>query len=609
MHHHRQIISVLFLGLILWLAKLVYLKFEEEAHSTIVLQQVTAVDSGRQEQLPLNWLGPVREIAQRHFEVTFNLPKSDSSTPFLYLPRYEQALEVSLNGVPIKSSALHQIWSGPLHFNSALIAIPEGVLQQEQNRLLLTVTTGPLLPPGSLSKIYIGRWEALSKLYHFRQFFEVQTRWLSLGVMITLFLVNLILYLSLSTERIFGWMAITFGVTLLFRVGMLAQLIPEAALWTPYLFLLAPIAGLSYLAASIELGNQRASSAWLLTGVTISALSYLLLWQTDLSIRDLGLMIAAPTLLLAILSASLLLVLHAWKHPSTETTLLFSGSLLLAAGVAHDMLARKGMLDADFMLAHISILIVVIGFTTFIMRRLARMANTLRHSKQNLKQRLTEREAELHQLFDEKQRLAEQAAMTHERNRITSELHDGVAGHLSTIIALSETTSSNKEIRSTARFALDELRMIIEAFSSENSDLYLVLATVRERCFNPLEQLGIELQWSIRDLPEVIHLKPDDTLNLLRILQEALSNALHHGAPKQITVTGNYRDGRILIEVSNHQGTAFQTGSRGHGLQNMRRRAESLPDGELHITPLEDGARITLSFRPIGDPSSSPAKA
>ncbi len=597
MPHLKQILALFALGFIFWLAKLLYLQFEEEAQTAIVLQQVTSIEDGSRISLPLNWLGPPNEKAQRSFKLDFHLPTLKEQAQFLYLPRYEQSLKISLNGIPIESAALHQVWPGPLHFNAALIAIPEGRLQEGDNSLLLTLTTGPL-PPGSLSKLYIGTWDSLKNLYHFRQFFEIQIRWLTFGVMAVLFLVSLILYLSLPTERIFGWIAITFGVALLFKIGILAQLLPEAALWAPYLFLLAPIAGLSYLAAAVELTGRRASPLWLVAGIALTLLCYLLLWQTDLTPRNLGLMVAAPTLLLGTLAASLIIVLHAWKHPTTENTLLFSGNLLLAAGVTHDILARKGVIDTDFMLAYISTLLVILGLTIFMMRRLAGIANALRHSKQNLQKRLTERETELQHVFSEKQRLTEETAMGRERDRISSELHDGVAGHLSTIVALSETTPSSNEIRNTARFALDELRMIIEAFSTtESSDLYLVLATIRERCFTPLQRLDIKLQWSISNLPDMADLKPNQTLNLLRILQEALSNAAHHGNPTLITVNGHYRDGRIHIEVRNTGGTSFQLNNRGHGLKNMLQRAESLPGGELSIIPLEDGASLTLSFR------------
>lgn len=81
-----------------------------------------------------------------------------------------------------------------------------------------------------------------------------------------------------------------------------------------------------------------------------------------------------------------------------------------------------------------------------------------------------------------------------------------------------------------------------------------------------------------------------------RILQEALTNAVRHGIPEKISVTGECNHNRIAIKVINQGGRKLKATGGGHGIHNMKRRAQNLPEGALEITPLEDGAELTLSF-------------
>src|SRR5690606_28860187 len=155
------------------------------------------------------------------------------------------------------------------------------------------------------------------------------------------------------------------------------------------------------------------------------------------------------------------------------------------------------------------------------------------------RQRLLEQEAELTRLHAEAQERTAQFTLDEERRRLMRDLHDGVSGHLVSIIALSERREVHPgDIEAAARAALEDLRLVIDSLDLEDGDLRLALAGFRERLTPQLRRLGVGLVWSMEALPEVGGVAPTYALTILRILQEAITNALKHGPAGRIEVRG-----------------------------------------------------------------------
>lgn len=181
-----------------------------------------------------------------------------------------------------------------------------------------------------------------------------------------------------------------------------------------------------------------------------------------------------------------------------------------------------------------------------------------------------------------------------EHQRLTHDLHEIVSGYLLSIIALSAGTGHNA-IERIARDALNEIRLVVHSLDLGDRDLPLALANFRERLDPQLYRLGIELDWSIADLPEIFGVTPGNALDVVRILQEAITNALKHGPARKITIrSAKLADGMAAIAVEN-DGRSFVEGGGSYGLANMRRRAHQL-EGTLVIEALDRGTRVTLSL-------------
>ena len=150
-----------------------------------------------------------------------------------------------------------------------------------------------------------------------------------------------------------------------------------------------------------------------------------------------------------------------------------------------------------------------------------------------------------------------------------------------------------KPIEQTARQALDDLRLVIYSLDLGDRELPLALANYRERLIPQLRRIGVELVWSTANLPEVSGVTPGNALTILRILQEAITNALKHGPARQIAIRGAAAaNGMVAITVEN-DGRPFVAGNAGFGLPNMRRRARAL-QGDVEVMSTDGGVVLTL---------------
>jgi signal transduction histidine kinase len=101
-------------------------------------------------------------------------------------------------------------------------------------------------------------------------------------------------------------------------------------------------------------------------------------------------------------------------------------------------------------------------------------------------------------------------------------------------------------------------------------------------------RLHMELEPGLQ-APDAVH----DAL--IRIVREAVSNAIRHGAAQSVTVRLSGTQGLELTVEDDGTGLAEGApGGRGFGLVSMRERAEAL-GGDLEVAPLpEGGVRVAV---------------
>lgn len=188
-------------------------------------------------------------------------------------------------------------------------------------------------------------------------------------------------------------------------------------------------------------------------------------------------------------------------------------------------------------------------------------------------------------------RLAEQsreAAILEERNRMALEIHDTLAqaftGILMQLQAAKRFLATKPEQTSEcivraqhlAREGLAEARRSIwylRQDGTQSGDLLQILTRIVEQM-----TAGTSVQAEVCVQGTPFHLNAEVGMNLLRIAQESLTNALRHAQAQMIHISLSYESDRLQLRVRDDgQGFDWQhQGSSGFGLKGMRQRCDRI---------------------------------
>lgn len=191
-----------------------------------------------------------------------------------------------------------------------------------------------------------------------------------------------------------------------------------------------------------------------------------------------------------------------------------------------------------------------------------------------------------------------------ERQRTGQELHDSIGQQLTGIAFMVETLggklagkSLTEEVGYTERIgtrvheAVEQTRILARGLAPvdlENNGLRLALerlARNTEHVFGVSCSFDYAALTSVEDAPVAI--------NLYRITQEAITNAIKHGKTKNVEIALTADNGHLKLTVKN-DGSGFPAGradGRGMGLKIMKHRAEMI-DGSFDIHSLADGGTV-----------------
>ena len=285
--------------------------------------------------------------------------------------------------------------------------------------------------------------------------------------------------------------------------------------------------------------------------------------------------------------------------------------LLCLAGAVHDVGSQwfvRWWRGLEFQTTAFAGFVFCVYFILAFGQRAAKAFADLEQSNEMLEHRVADARARLAE-SEALRREAEVArAVDSERTRIMREVHDGVGSNLVSALAAAEHSSANPATIDTIKRALANLRLAVDSLEPVEGDIVLLLASFRHRMEPGIKAAGWQLEWSMADLPPLPWLDTGGALNLLRICQEALANALTHSRGRVIALRSEpgERQGRSGISITlSDDGVGIpvkaapagggRTESRsGKGLANMTARARAL-GGHLHIGSGErGGTRLTL---------------
>jgi signal transduction histidine kinase len=285
-------------------------------------------------------------------------------------------------------------------------------------------------------------------------------------------------------------------------------------------------------------------------------------------------LVMLPTALLRAL-ATVMLLQAAWRKRSVRSTVLAAAEVLWFAGYLQLIGMLIGRLSPEpFRLDPAVSLPLYVVLLFFFVERLV----------QDREQAARDREF----------------AIAAERARLLHDMHDGMGSHLITALRLAKSeTADPAVVAQSIEEALQDLRLIIDSLDVDDQGLVQLLGNLRYRLEPRLAALGIRLEWDVDPLQELEKLSPQVALGVLRIVQEALNNAVKHASPRTITISVKRRDELAVIAVAD-DGIGFnaeQPERTGRGLASMRRRAAQL-GATFHLERRDGGGTFAALHLP-----------
>ena len=190
----------------------------------------------------------------------------------------------------------------------------------------------------------------------------------------------------------------------------------------------------------------------------------------------------------------------------------------------------------------------------------------------------------------------ERSEVLAERNRIAREVHDVLAHTLSALSVQMEAIGSLIDDGATAaevRVAVGRSRRLVGEGLDETRRAVRVLRDEPVDATDQITTLTADSDAEFRVCGEPRALPPAPGLALVRVAQEALTNARKHAAGADVVVELRFVPGSVELTVDSAATTpsALATTGGGYGLQGMKERLE-LVGGSLTAGPHDEGWRV-----------------
>jgi len=283
-----------------------------------------------------------------------------------------------------------------------------------------------------------------------------------------------------------------------------------------------------------------------------------------------------------------LLVAHARRRDRTSLAVYVAAGAAGLAIVARDLAFQLGVLrEPGVPWMPLAIPVIFAGYAVTLVRRFV---------------------AAFRRAEAQRDALAHEQVLALERERIMREMHDGVGSHLvRTLSMLEGRAAAPAELARSLRAALDDMRLVIDSLDPGIGDLGSVLGSVRERLEPGLEREGMHFEWRLGELPALSWLGPEQALHVLRILQEAIANALRHAGATCIRVECGAEAGAggepgVFVAIEDDGVGLPSAPRRGRGLPNLARRAAEL-GGRLEVGAGSAGRGVRVHLWLPGAPA------
>lgn len=540
-----------------------------------------------EEALPVQLPHEQRDARQRAtYYIALNLQVPPDRLWAIYVPHLSMNAAIFLNGEILghggsMSAPVARHWNRPLYFT-----VPNGLLRSGHNVLAIEVVGDPVRS-GFIAPLHVGAHESLMRVHDQRLGFTAVAATAITTALLTVAILMCTLWAMHRRATVYLWFGLGAWAWAFHNLNLFVVQPPVPAIFWEWfwnvtmgwLVIFTVVFVLRFLderlprleRALFAFGIAGTGALALIAGFSPSALAWFgpHVWDSGV-------------LLLGAYPVFKVMRRVAFSSGPEAGWLLFAGFTMFSFGL-HDWLVLTGRLPrANGLLIHFSSPVVMVVFGYILIRRFVAALRAAETLNVELEARVATREAELAANHAKLRALERDKAIAAERERLMRDMHDGVGGSLLAALTLSQAPDTDvRRIEATLRHALDDLRLMIDSLDPVDGDLVALLGMFRSRVEPVLRASGLDVRWHLAELPPCRGLTPERSLQLLRIAQEAATNALKHAQATCLEFTleavadsGGQTTARLSIRDDGHGFDAGRAGS-GRGLSNMRRRASS----------------------------------
>ncbi|PLS20976.1 sensor histidine kinase [Neptunicoccus cionae] len=520
----------------------------------------------------------------------FEIPDVSGEVTGVLLPRLSDLAQVRVAGIAISPVPTPDArrWNAPF-----FLTFPNVLLDGPRRDLEITLMAGR----GSrisLSPILVGSVASLEFHYQAVAIYRVGLARIAFGLTVIAIFVFAVMALLQRRERFYRWLLVANLAQLVFLWHIMMRFDPIDTqswllIWVSALHIHV-FAMYRFVSGYLNLKTRKLGYLVL----SVQALCIFLIWCHNPNWE--------PWLIGIMAVCSLILYIHTlsfWLLPSRRLVhlriALFGLMSISAAGVIAEALRQIGWLvPYDREVYHLATAPIFLLYLVMMIHHLLSAQAANRRLIRDLRGRIKARMRELKETHEKLSLVVEQEAVSHERQRIMMDLHDGVGGQLvNTLAYVNGHPQQDPVLQDALAGALRDLGLMVDSLQMTGSVVQL-LGALRRRIEPMLETAGMKFDWEIGEEPQLPTPGMMKNLTLLRLVQEAITNAVRHANATTVKVTTT-QDKVIISDDGTGFDVALTAGRSGIGILSMRKRADEL-GAELYITSGPKGTSVTLNW-------------
>ena len=451
----------------------------------------------------------------------------------------------------------------------------------------------------SLTKPYLITQEKLEALLMRHEFFYNSLR---NGILISevmlfisfimLFCVGYVKWEAIPLIVIFGFLSILSFSQTEYGTGLHST-------YQRYLISFTPMLGVGVFCLGMTSKEVVKQTRKFILAILLCSIVHLIIYFNIIDSSTLHLFINIPIFLLFSLVRVIKGIRFITPESKMRESFLMYSIIIIVLAVLFDTLSWAGVIELHDRLTQLSLILFVFSTALYFSSTQFDLKIRAEKSENNILIELEDQRLRLEKKSHQINLLQLDKQKKELLSKISNDLHDGLLSYLHLILIISESshTKNSAEIQKLTTRSIQELRMMILQETVESFSLKSFINFIDNLLIEPLNFTGVNAQIDQTNvLPEHYDLSIP-TLQVFRIIQEALYNAVSRAGAKKIRIRFMVsEENSVTIIVINTEGKDYiDSPVKGRGIENMINRSNQL-GANFNINSIETGAVVTLKL-------------